>query len=1154
MMMKTKFLLSFLALIGLVFATPTTHAQTYQPSNRAPVADNTLGTQVSGTGNNFNITGGLSKGQTLFQSFSDFSVPTNGQANFLNPAGNRDIITRVTGSLFSDINGTVNTNGANFFLINPNGIVFGNSARLDVGKTFVGSTANSIDLVNASGGRITFGTNLNGDALLKVAPNVLFDVSRLNLGGGNGAISNFGTLQTPNNSQYIGLIGGNVTLDGSLGGGKIIAPGGRVDIAGLKGAGTVTIDNNGFVFGATGLQRSDVSLIDGASISVRATGTLDTVNTFFNNATANGSSINITTNNLDLLNAGANSSTLSAAIDAGLETNSGVQTKPGGNINIDAAGKVSLNNSVIKNTLRSGAAGSIGDITVQANALDIINSSTISTITAGIGDSGDINIKTTGDIKVSGYDLLSTDLTRSNITSNALGQGNAGKVNIDTQGKLSVINNGEISSAIDSDGVGNGKGISIGARELEIANSSFISTDVFGKGNAGDISIKTTGDIKISGSDSSSPNPAISVITSNTYGQGDTGKIRIDTQGKLSLTDLGLISSAIYTTAVGNSKGISITARELELANNSFIFTNTFQSERVDGKGNAGDIKIETIGDIKISGSDSSSTNFRGSQISSSTFGQGDTGKVTIDTQGKLFLTNTGSIHSAIGSKAVGNSEGISITARELDLYSGSSIFTDVFPTATGNAGDIKIETTGDIKISGSDSGAANLTSSKISSSTFGQGDTGQITIDTQGKLSLANSGNIFGTIGKLGVGNGKGISITARELELTNKGEIATSTFLSSQGNAGDINVKTTGDIKISGNGSSIASNTSGQGDTGTITLATLAKLSLLDGGTISSSILAEAVGRGRGLFITARDIDLTNLSFIDSATVQTADISGTGKAGDINLNAQGTIQVNSSSQIATASAAAGQTGNISITADRLLLSSGYVNSAGSSVTGGDINIFLRDNLLMQNTALIFSDSGIKNGNGNGGNITISSPLIIALPGNNDITGNANGGNGGNINITSQGLFGINYRAIGSNSTNDITASSNFGQNGAVKIDTPGTDPGKSSTELPQVPTDASNQISQACGASNRENKLTVAGRGGLPPNADDLLTPNIVWRDARATNSQPAISSVTTPALSAPPAVGWVFDGNGKVNLVAAATNGQPTGTSIACPQTRK
>ena len=148
---------------------------------------------------------------------------------------------------------------------------------------------------------------------------MLFDVSRLNLGGGNGAISNFGTLQTPNNSQYIGLIGGNVILDGSDGGGKIIAPGGRIDVGGLNSPGTVTVDNNGLVFGGNGLKRSDVVLTNGAELIVRTTDTLSPVNTFFNNATARGSSISISANNIDILNTGAKSNDRTTTIDAGLE-------------------------------------------------------------------------------------------------------------------------------------------------------------------------------------------------------------------------------------------------------------------------------------------------------------------------------------------------------------------------------------------------------------------------------------------------------------------------------------------------------------------------------------------------------------------------------------------------------------------------------------------------------------------------------------------------------------------------------------------------------------------------------------------------------------------------------------------------------------------
>jgi filamentous hemagglutinin family protein len=1055
--------LPFLTTALLLFA-PSVCAQTYQPSNRIPVADSTLGTQVSGNGNNFNITGGVARGQTLFQSFTDFSVPTNGQANFVNPVGNRDIITRVTGKSFSDLNGTVNTNGANFFLINPNGIVFGTNAQLNVGKAFVGSTASSLDLVDGGGRTITFGTNPNGDApLLSVAPNVLFDVSRLNFGGGTGAINNFGTLQTLNNSQYIGLIGGNVTFDGSSGGGNIIAPGGRVDLGGLSGAGSVSIDNNGLVSSSSSIGRSNVVLTDGAAITVRATGTLAPVSTFVNNATSNGSSINISANNVTLLNAGASF----AALDAGLGTNSGVQTQAAGNINIDVTGKVSVNNSVIKNTLRPGSEAKIGDINIQAGALDVINNSEITTISAGKGDGGGINIKTTGDIKVSGYDPASNNLTQSTIDSGISGQGDGGKISIDTQGKLSVIDGGAIYSSIYSTGIGNGKGITIAARELELANNSFIFTDTSsgGRGNAGDIDLKTIGDIKISGYDSSSTSLTRSQITSNVAGSGDTGKITIATQGKLSIINNGGIASAIEQTGVGNSKGISITARELSLANSSFISASTAQADRVSGKGNAGDINIQTTGDIQISGSNLASAipdPSQNSSISSDTSGQGDTGKITIATQGKLFMSNFGSISNSIAETGVGNSKGIAIDARELELANNSFIFTDTLSGARGNAGDINIKTTGDIKISGIPSSDPLLKydPSIISSNTFGRGDPGKITIDTQGKLSIVDGGTVSSSIGRTGVGNSRGISIDAGEINLTNSSSIAT-------------------------------------------------------------------------------------------GTLQTVPVAGTGKAGDIALNIKGAIQASNFAQILSSSDGAGQTGNISIASDKLLLNNSIVRTNGVSVSGGNIAISLSDKFLMRNDSSIFTVSSSSQNN-NGGNITIGSPLIIALPGNNDINANANRGNGGNVNIVSQGLFDLQYRPTrqASSSTNDITASSTFGQNGTVNINTPGIDPGKDSTELPKTTIDASNQISQACSANNRQNKLIVTGRGGIPPNANDPLVSE-AWQDPRATNIQPAIASVTTDRSQLPPpAVSWVFDGKGKVTLIAAGTAGQSIGTRVVCP----
>ena len=416
--------------------------------------------------------------------------------------------------------------------------------------------------------------------------------------------------------------------------------------------------------------------------------------------------------------------------------------------------------------------------------------------------------------------------------------------------------------------------------------------------------------------------------------------------------------------------------------------------------------------------------------------------------------------------------------------------------------------------------------------------------------------------MGSKAVGNSQGISITARELGLANDSFIATNTFQATQvngkGNAGDIDIKTNGDIKILGYDSSsinptvsfISSSTLGQGDAGKITIDTQGKLFLVNGGNIASNIGKDAVGNSKGISISALEVELSDKSFIATTTDQTAQVNGKGKAGDINLRVKGAISFNNISAISTNSSGVGSAGNVSISANRVFLNGGGIFSQGDSTSGGNVTLAISDLLLMQNGGFLTTNSGSTQKNGNGGNITISSPLIIAVPGDNDITANANGGTGGKIDITSQGLFGIQYRAQGSTLTNDITASSTFGQSGAVNISTPGVDPGRDSTELPKVTTDASNQISQVCGAGNRQNKLTVTGRGGLPPNANDPLTSDVVWQDARAVSSQPAISSVTTPVKFAPPAVGWVFDGKGKVTLVAAGTQGQPTGTSVVCP----
>ncbi|MGK7887709.1 MAG: filamentous hemagglutinin N-terminal domain-containing protein, partial [Leptolyngbyaceae cyanobacterium] len=79
------------------------------------------------------IEGGAQRGNSLFHSFEDFSVQELQRVYFANPDGIANILSRITGSNRSDIMGTLGVDGAaNLFLINPNGIVFGPNAVLDV--------------------------------------------------------------------------------------------------------------------------------------------------------------------------------------------------------------------------------------------------------------------------------------------------------------------------------------------------------------------------------------------------------------------------------------------------------------------------------------------------------------------------------------------------------------------------------------------------------------------------------------------------------------------------------------------------------------------------------------------------------------------------------------------------------------------------------------------------------------------------------------------------------------------------------------------------------------------------------------------------------------------------------------------------------------
>jgi filamentous hemagglutinin family protein len=1403
--MKSKIYLSFLSLTGIVLNATSAHSQSYQPSNRIPVADNTLGTQVSGSNNNFTITGGLNRGQNLFHSFQDFSIPTNGIATFINPVGNQLIVTRVTGNLFSDINGLLSTQGANFFLINPNGIVFGNNAQLNVGKAFVASTANGIDFLDAQGKTYAFGTkNINDAPLLTINPNVFLNVSRLNMGGNSSSIVNYGTLinrekninggLSPIENQYVALIGGNITLDGSLNtthlspngvrqgyqlsdgtsrGGQIVASGGRVDLGGLNTVGSVSIDDRGFIYAGGGIH-SDVSLINGAGINVSTDRRLKVVNTSFDNVVSPGSNINISANNFQ----GNGSTTNPSILLAGLASiqYDDIQS---GDININATGRFSINNTALYNILNLlaiyntnnpiGARGSIkgGKIKINADSIDINNQSKILSNTFGIGNAGNIEITTTKNLTISGTDNLSllqdpTARSLSAISSSSFGIGDTGLIEIKTSGDLSLLNRGGIFSTVETRGIpsdirllfneyytdiaklahtnnfnspvipspflttttsaspsfgspqnsvivktvptpttaitsttatiaspvlaiGNSQGISITTKDLNLKNISTISTSTLGKGDAGNIKIKTTGgdisldrstifstiesgatskivsptesgagsidlatrnltlnnssgirsdnsggtgtagDIKIvasgniliSGTDNSSQtqnsNAPLSVISSSSSGVGDTGLVEINTLGNLSLVNQGIIFSTIGNTLIstpqgvttklaqGNSRGINIAAGNLSLNNNSIISTST------EGIGNAGNIKIDTAGNLFLDKSTIFSTiesggiakialptesgmgninintqnlilnnssgitsannfgtgtagdinittannlNLNGGQITSSTLGLGNSnsGNINIDTKGNFEATKNGSIFATTSTN--GDAGDIKLTAQSVTLAEGSELQT--LTNGNGKAGDLSVMTPGNgfITISGT------APSGKLPDGSAGGFSSGLLATAQKNSCSLA--GKVSVTTGTLNIDKGGVISTRSR----TNNSPIQSDNLKTSIINgrypqelgagsividAKNINIASGGQISTTSNGNAAA---------GDIILKNNIDKILISGGDLSSENRKTAIKAAFPNGYQNRNpqeladftIDSVNQSsgiFANNGTTST------GKGGSIILKPT-TIEIAAGGQISVSNEGTGNAGNIYLGSNLLTLNNGSISSAANSSTGGNINLTTNDRLLLRNGSNISTNSTSDLNNGNGGNITIDSPFVIATQGNNDISANASAGSGGKVNITSQRLFGIQFRPKGQDSplTSDITASSTFGQNGTVKINTPGIDPGKDANQLPTVPTDASNQISQTCSPSNRDSKFAVTGRGGLPKNAYDLLSSDVLWQDPRGAVTQPIANATQPNHKLSPPAIGWVFDGKGKVTLIAAESPGQPTGTRVVCP----
>jgi filamentous hemagglutinin family protein len=455
---------------------------------------------VDTTGSTRRITGGTRSGRHLFHSFREFSVPTGSTARFDNAADVENIFTRVTGRSVSNIDGLLGANGsANLFLLNPNGIMFGPNARLQIGGSFVGSTASAIRFQDG----FEFASTDTTTPLLTVSAPVGLRIGsnsgpiQVNNAPSNGLpdLTNLGLQVQPGRS--LALIGGDIELNG----GRINVFGGRVELAGLAEAGTVGLSELFTTTLPSGITRANVSLRNGALIYATAPAPL--------------TSLVIQAQNISL----SERSTLLTAVS------STTPVPVAGPINLNASAGLIIDNSNVYAAISPGAIGTTSNIHLTANQFLITGSGQIATSVLGQGQSGDVNL-TADKITVDGTGSRLAEGIATGIYSILTdGSGQAGNVNVNTR-NIAVVNGGVISastfdrgdggdvniqatdtvtvegvtpgavgigsiigSTVEDRGIGNGGNVNITAPTLRLSRGGVVAGRALGQGNGGSINL-----------------------------------------------------------------------------------------------------------------------------------------------------------------------------------------------------------------------------------------------------------------------------------------------------------------------------------------------------------------------------------------------------------------------------------------------------------------------------------------------------------------------------------------------------------------------------------------------------------------------------------------------------------------------------------------
>jgi filamentous hemagglutinin family protein len=974
------------------------------------------------------IEGGAVRGSNLFHSFSDFNVLESERVYFANPSGIESILSRITGDRVSNIFGTLGVDGtADLFLINPNGIVFGLQASLDIEGSFYGTTAEALPL----GDGVFSAANPEQSQLLIVKPNTSFfryltpssgDIvnrghigaeeelslvaNSLNLRGAVVAGSDLSLTATDSvqirdtpNEPFVAFAGGNLRIQGND----------QVDIlalahpeSGLFSYGSMVLQSeapiigdahylSGKHFSIEGLDGGSGTLYSPNDPIIRALGNVD-IQSYQGTSLhiLAGGSVNIGTATIEAPDMGVEgvdyleaivslSNGELVAINGGenptLDVRAGIQPEAIGVPPIEILTGFNLDSDIFTeafaNDLSTGTDITIGDVLITApNGLILLtNQYQPNNEIPG----GDILINATG------------DYARGINVQSSIGKG--GLVFLDSRGD--ILLEGLLGGIDSSSMVDNGGDITLIADETVSLDGVFSS-----------ITTNRGGNIQVlSNHFSMSPFTALTTFRSDT---GLGGNILIQTTESVFINDGVVGSVPAFAENIGNSGNIDIKTEDLTVVGRrSAISSRTLNNEP------AGDITVE-VNRLQLTG---------GSEILASTDTRGDAGSISIDAS--EFVEATGAepgfgniIRSGIttdtrGSGAAGN---LTITTPSLRVLDGARLGAQVQNDASGRGGNVVVN-------------AANIlieNGGQITAGTFGTGIGGTLTINDADSVVVRESDGEGSPSGiftaTYGYADANDLIINTRNLSILEGGQISASSLGIDTGRGGNLTINATGAVNVAGSSSD-----------GEFRSALAVSSGFLLGTTFQG-----AVGDGGNLIVNSGDFTVRDAGFVSAQAFGTGVRDDfprvAGNAGNLTITSTGRVEL-SHGVLQTSTIGPGNAGDITLQARELIIRDLSETSAstvgnrqsvpGVTGRGGKITVIVDDSIELIGEGGIATLSAF---GGDAGDISIRSGSLSLRDGASITAAAIGDGQAGNININAgTSLEIIGGRFIRGTDANDL-------------------------------------------------------------------------------------------------------------------------------------